>query len=178
MYYVYQYLRTDLTPYYIGKGKDNRLSVKHRCQKPKDKNLIQIIANNLSESEALLLEQKLITHYGRKDLGTGILRNLTKGGEGTSGYNHTQKTKLKISKSLQGRPGSNHKGNPGYTHTKEAIAKISQASKTRVYSKETCEKHSKAMKGKNTAPKSEEHKRKIAEACRKAYYANKKREYK
>jgi hypothetical protein len=174
MYYVYQYLRTDLTPYYIGKGKNNRLSVKHRCKKPIDKNLIQIVANSLTESEAHLLERKLIAHYGRKDLCTGILRNLTSGGEGTSGYTHKEATKKKISKSLQGRPGSNHKGNLGYTHTKEAIAKISQASKTRVYSKETCEKHSKAMKGKNTAPKSEEHKRKIAEACRKAYYANKK----
>jgi hypothetical protein len=95
MYYVYQYLRTDLTPYYIGKGKNNRLSVKHRCKKPIDKNLIQIVANSLTESEAHLLERKLIAHYGRKDLCTGILRNLTSGGEGTTGYTHKEATKKK-----------------------------------------------------------------------------------
>jgi hypothetical protein len=174
MYYVYQYLRSDLTPYYIGKGKGSRMTVKHRCNKPKDKNLIQIIANNLSENEALLLEQKLITYYGRKDLGTGILRNLTEGGEGTSGYKHSTEAKNKISIAKLNSPLGKGRGNPGYKHTPESLAKISLASKSRIYSKETCKKHSKAMKGKNTAPKSEEHKRKIAEACRKAYYANKK----
>ena len=94
IYYVYQYLREDLTPYYIGKGKNKRAWGKHLNNKtPTNKDLIQIVAHNLSEHEAFLLEAKLIAHYGRKNNGTGILRNLTDGGEGVSGYKHREETK-------------------------------------------------------------------------------------
>ena len=83
IYYVYQYLREDMTPYYIGKGSKGRAYKYQRViPKPTDKNRIQIVAHKLSESEAFLLEIKLIKHYGRKDLGTGILRNITDGGDG------------------------------------------------------------------------------------------------
>lgn len=87
IYYVYQYLREDDTPYYIGKGKDRRAWKSHKraCGnnlKPKDNSRIQIIQDNLTEQEASNLEIELIAQYGRKDLGTGILRNLTSGGEG------------------------------------------------------------------------------------------------
>jgi len=85
-YYVYQYLREDLTPYYIGKGSGRRAwSKNHTIPVPPDKSRITIIACKLTESEALLLETKLISYYGRKDLNTGILRNRTSGGEGTKG---------------------------------------------------------------------------------------------
>lgn len=90
IYYVYQYLRKDLTPYYIGKGKNDRAWSPHKRSNgtdllPNDESKIQIVARSLSENEAHLLEKKLIEHYGRKDLGSGILINLTNGGEGVSG---------------------------------------------------------------------------------------------
>jgi hypothetical protein len=86
IYYVYQYLRENGTPYYIGKGKEKRMYSSCRTvPKPKDKSRIQIIAKGLSEGEAFVLESKLINHYGRIDLGSGILRNKTNGGEGSSG---------------------------------------------------------------------------------------------
>ena len=99
IYYVYQYLREDMTPYYIGKGSKGRAYTSQRViPKPTDKNRIQIVAYKLLESEAFLLEIKLIKHYGRKDLGLGTLVNMTDGGDGL--INPSEATKDKISKTL------------------------------------------------------------------------------
>ena len=47
------------------------------------------------EISPLSNERELISLYGRKDLKTGILVNMTAGGEGTFGYRHTEEAKLK-----------------------------------------------------------------------------------
>jgi len=91
-YYTYAYLREDRTPYYIGKGKGNRAYVKHWRSKsksgyfsPPEKDKILILKNNLTEEQAYRHEMYIISILGRKDLGTGILRNMSDGGKGGKG---------------------------------------------------------------------------------------------
>jgi hypothetical protein len=92
-YYTYAYLREDGTPYYIGKGKGDRAYRKHFRSKvrggffsPPPRDRILILKENLTNEEANQHEIYMIAVLGRKDNNTGILRNLTDGGEGGLGH--------------------------------------------------------------------------------------------
>jgi hypothetical protein len=85
MFYTYLWLREDGTPYYVGKGTNNRAfeSDGHKCRRPKNKDDI-IVQHFTTEEDAFTSEKFLINYYGRADKKRGCLRNLTDGGEGVS----------------------------------------------------------------------------------------------
>jgi hypothetical protein len=122
-FYVYAYLRNKDsqtanagTPYYIGKGQGTRAYDKHRGTKvPKDRSRIVILESKLTEVGALAIERRLIKWWGRKDLGTGILFNMTNGGDGATGNTwskgrkHTEEAKRKLSAHFVGKPSPKSK---------------------------------------------------------------------
>jgi len=151
MYYVYAYLRPDGTPYYIGKGKDKRAWQKHRIHKIPPNDRIIFVETNLTEIGALAIERRLIRWYGRKDLGTGILRNRTDGGDGISGHKHTEAVKQKIAQARIGKPT-----NLGKTMSAEQKEKLSKANLGKKSPPGTGAKISAAKKGKPGKPRSPE----------------------
>jgi hypothetical protein len=187
-FYTYAYLREDGTPYYIGKGCENRITQKssRNCSKPKNKSKIIFLKQNLTEEEAFRHEIYMINVFGRKDLETGILRNLTDGGEGCSGSIRSDEHKKKISDAQKGRIKSEEtkqlwskqrKGKKPSEETKQKMSEKKKGCNHNMFgipkSIETKRKISEALKGrkkscyKKRKPLTEEHKRKIGEANKK-----------
>lgn len=148
-FYTYAYLREDRTPYYIGKGEGKRAYLRHRVSVPPIERIL-ILKRNLTEKEAIKHEIYMIAAFGRKDDGTGILRNLTNGGEGISGFKHSKETKIKIANASRNR-----------THTEETKNKLSKLNIGKKLSEETKQK----IREKRALQEfTEEHKRKIRKA--------------
>jgi len=152
MYYVYSYLREDHSPYYIGKGSGKRAYTKgpKEVKPPRDKSRVRILKEDLTEEEAFLLEKLYILMFGRIDLGTGILRNRSDGGDGASGALRSPEFREKLRQANLG------KKRPQWVYDKIAASNTGKKA-----SAETRAKMSAARKGRTCT---EEHKRKVSEA--------------
>lgn len=121
----------DYEPFYVGKGKSNRIKDTFYDKSPFKKkkidklksNGIEIITKKLFESlsneEAIKYEIDLISIIGRRDFNKGPLVNLTDGGDGRLNSKHSEEVKAKISRSRKGK-------SIGWKHSRHSIEKMSQ----------------------------------------------------
>ena len=164
MAYLYRHIRQDKNqPFYIGIGSDNNYARANDI-KPKRRNSIwnsifkkteieiEIVLDNLTWQEACKKEIEFIKLYGRLDLSTGILSNLTNGGDGTLGFSLTEERKKILSLRFSGQ------GNPMYGKkmSQESIEKASLKKRGKsswnkglknIYSDECLKKMSLSKKG-------------------------------
>lgn len=192
IFYVYEHWRPDTRScFYVGKGHAGRAwSMKNRNRRHAgiQKKLaaagltveVRLIAQNLIESDALSLEVARVALYPRD-----TLANFTNGGDGCSGYQHTQEFKDGLSARMKGiRLALGLKRSPetkaklsaarvgklspilGYKFTDEQKARLAESGATRMtghkHSEETRAKFSEMRQGKKRPPFSAEHREKIS----------------
>lgn len=163
-FYVYVDFTTEALPrpFYVGKGNASRVSNLHRNRYHSSISLKygikrEIVLETLDEQEAFDLERKLIIEHNTfigNESAWGA--NFTRGGEGTSGMKHTDKSKRKNSESNRlacsgeknGMFGKHHSeetrqkianNQRGWKHTDDAKKAISQASSLRQFGRKLSE---------------------------------------
>lgn len=184
IYYVYILKDPkDLKPFYVGKGKGtrykdhNRLSTKQPYKVNKIKSILargetfvtEFYCIDVSNKTALIVEEALIRKFGRRDLETGILCNMTSGGgdgvrsvsieernrrslrlkgktfEELFGPERSVEIKTEMSKTRKGRQA----WNKGLSHSTESKEKMRTSAKLKKpMSDETKQKLSKSRTGK------------------------------
>ena len=104
MAYVYLHKKDNGSIFYVGKGTGyrawhftNRNAYWKRVRKKYGVNVV-IFKDDMTDEDALNLEVELISVIGKKNL-----TNFTDGGDGTSGYKHSEETIRKMSKSHKGK---------------------------------------------------------------------------
>lgn len=161
-------------PFYIGKGSGNRINnhlFKSRIDKNTNKRKVNKIKKiidgnqkpiaikikeNLSNKIALSEEMSFIKIIGRLNLNKGPLTNFTDGGDSPGGFNHSEETKNKISKSCIGRKP----WNKGGSHSNESIEKMRKVKTGKKLSEDTKEKIREARLGSKHSEESIEKMRK------------------
>lgn len=161
IYCLYRHIRLDKNEcFYVGIGKKSRAYSKfHRNKHWKNivntsQYIVEIVFDNLSKEEAIQKEIELIKYYGRVDLKSGSLVNLTDGGEGNFNALFSEERKRKISKANLGKKLSEQhklsisKAHLGKKRSEQHKLNMSKGNLGKKRSEEAKEKYSKAKKGK------------------------------
>jgi hypothetical protein len=159
---VYQHRRLDTNEiFYIGigkticrsKSKKNRNEYWHHIVEKHGYD-VEILHTGISWEEACQLEMTYIKKYGRKDLGLGLLVNLTDGGEGMKNFSDI--TLKKMSDAQKGKKHSIEtnskkgiKGDNNPSKRPEVRRKISIANSNRTIDENTKKKISLTLSGEN-----------------------------
>jgi hypothetical protein len=140
MYFLYRHIRLDTNqPFYIGVGKKPKTYRSYRAEYQrafiKDKRNIywkrivekagykvEILFEADSSEEIFQKEKEFIALYGRSDLKTGILCNLTDGGDGVFNYKFSEK---EIERRRQYALGENNSFR-GKKHSEQTKSYLSQ----------------------------------------------------
>ena len=176
VYYTYLLIdpRNNL-PFYVGKGKGNRCYA-HKDEAVYYKNrkslklskirsilkdgfdpIVKKVEENVSDSKAIDFECLLIAEL--KDLGVS-LTNMTEGGDGVSGYKHTEEHKKHMSSLMVHRVFSEEtKQKMRKPKSEQGRINIAKARKESTYrpSEETKKKMSDSLKGRPSAMKGKTH---------------------
>jgi hypothetical protein len=159
-YYVYEHWRLDRDEcFYVGKGKGSRAySMKDRnrhhqaiCAKLNRIGSafeVRIVASGLLEKEALDLECDRIAFWRNSGCD---LTNLTNGGEGISGFKHSDETRQKLSNLNKGNPSA-FKGKKHTDETKLALSAIAKKRGAPKLTKEQQEKVAAWHRGQKRSP--------------------------
>jgi hypothetical protein len=165
--YVYCYLRETAsatakagTPYYIGiaSSGDRPFHKNHNAPVPRDRQRVRILRQGLTPDEARRWECFYIARFGRKDIGTGILCNLTNGGEGAYGAVRTPEQRKRY-----------RAANIGRKHTHEAREAVRAARLGKTIPDSARQKISETLTGRQLSP---EHRQKIGEANRRRHVSD------
>jgi group I intron endonuclease len=141
--FIYDDLKLDYKPIYIGKGTGRRYKTHLYIYKNNNtrfyskltaifndgyKPICIIVKNNLLEDESFYYEKHYINLIGRIE-NAGPLTNLSDGGEGQSGFKMSDETKLKMSEARKGEKNYMF-GKKHSESTKLKISKAKMGSKT------------------------------------------------
>ena len=105
MFYVYEHIRLDTnTVFYVGKGKGRRCFEERRRNQHWKRVVakaggfnVRIVVDKIDEELSFFVEQELISKLKLQGL---TLANITNGGEGASGYRHTEEARKRFSQTM------------------------------------------------------------------------------
>ncbi|MEN6608604.1 MAG: NUMOD3 domain-containing DNA-binding protein [Bryobacteraceae bacterium] len=155
IFYVYEHWRLDRDEcFYVGKGRGGRAySMKDRnrhhqaivakLSRTGSAFEVRIVASGLYEQKAFDLERERIVFW--RSIGVD-LTNLTNGGEGISGFKHSEETRKNLSEKNKGIP-SPLRGKPLSEETKKKISEIAKKRGIPKFTKEQQEKASNWHRG-------------------------------
>lgn len=160
---VYKHYRKDTGDcFYIGIGRSEKRAVDKSDRNAhwvNINNLVgftsEIVFQEITIEEAKSWEKYLIGLYGRRDIGTGRLVNLTEGGDGNIGAIRTEEWKRKISEAHKGKKFSPEtirkmsEARKGFKHSEEFKRLASERGKQFRHTIESRQKLSKSKSGGN-----------------------------